>query len=202
MSRTAAETTKPWSVWTGLRLTLDWELGAVVPAAHQLETDAHRALLWVDEELFGVLGYECLHRLADELFALPAEEAFGPLVSEDDAAIGAGDDQVSGADSIRVRKFDSALLRSVRSRIAVETRTTPSVASGLSLISTGNSVPSRRRPSSSKPSPIGRTSGLSKNRATVLGVARSEPLGNEGLDGLADERVALPQYVERSALPG
>ena len=49
------------------------------------------------------------------------------------------------------------------SRIALDTSACPSISIGLRLISIGNSVPSRRRPSSSRPEPIVRTCGSAKN---------------------------------------
>src|SRR5580658_8534896 len=51
----------------------------------------------------------------------------------------------------------SAFLRSVMSRIVLDTRTPSSVSRGLKLISIGNSVPFFRRPCSSSPEPIART---------------------------------------------
>ncbi len=50
----------------------------------------------------------------------------------------------------------SARRLSVTSRIELATRRTPPTSSGLRLISIGNSVPSLRRPNSSRPVPIGR----------------------------------------------
>jgi hypothetical protein len=51
----------------------------------------------------------------------------------------------------------SAALRSLMSRTAAETSKPSLVSSGLRLISTGNSRPSRRSPYSSSPAPIGLT---------------------------------------------
>src|SRR5438105_3645433 len=48
------------------------------------------------------------------------------------------------------------------SRMAAVTRMPSRVRNGLKLISTGNSLPSLRRPNSSRPDPIGRTCGLAK----------------------------------------
>ena len=58
--------------------------------------------------------------------------------------------------SCRVR---SNRFRSVTSRMELLTRTPSSVSSGLRLISTGNSLPSLRRPYRSMPPPMGRTRG-------------------------------------------
>jgi hypothetical protein len=49
----------------------------------------------------------------------------------------------------------STRLRSVTSRMAAATRVRPTSSMGLKLISTGNSVPSRRRPNRSSPTPWG-----------------------------------------------
>ena len=64
--------------------------------------------------------------------------------------------------------------RGVASVTEASTETLPSVRRGLKSISTGNSLPSRRRPCSSRPPPIGRASGiLSKPRRCVTWTARS-----------------------------
>ena len=52
--------------------------------------------------------------------------------------------------------------RSVTSRIALDTISPSSVSSGLRLISTGNSLPSLRKPKSSRPDPIDRAFGSAK----------------------------------------
>lgn len=57
----------------------------------------------------------------------------------------------------------SIRLRSLMSRMALETSVPRSVASRLRLISTGDSPPSRRRPNSSSPDPIGRALGEAMN---------------------------------------
>ena len=64
--------------------------------------------------------------------------------------------------SLILRIVFSSRLRSLMSRIALETSTPSSVSSGLRLISTGNSLPSLCKPYSSSPAPIGRTRGSSK----------------------------------------
>jgi len=56
----------------------------------------------------------------------------------------------------------SLFFRSLKSRMALETRVPASVTSGLKLISAGNSLPSFRRPNSSSPARIARRSGLRK----------------------------------------
>ena len=61
------------------------------------------------------------------------------------------------------RSLVSTSFRSEMSRIAADTSTPSSVSIGLRLISTGNSLPSLRRPKSSNPDPIGRTRGSAKN---------------------------------------
>ena len=58
------------------------------------------------------------------------------------------------------RILRSLCLRSLMSRMLAEISMPRSVESGLRLISIGNSVPSRLRPKSSSPLPIGRTLGL------------------------------------------
>jgi hypothetical protein len=65
-----------------------------------------------------------------------------------------------------------------------ETRTPSSVCCGLKLISTGNSVPSLRKPYSSRPAPMGRTCVCSMyfERFAMIG---PEALGNENFHGLA-----------------
>ena len=57
----------------------------------------------------------------------------------------------------------SAVLRAVMSTTVANTWRPVSVWSGERLISTGNSVPSRRRPERSRPMPIGRATGLAMN---------------------------------------
>ena len=58
----------------------------------------------------------------------------------------------------------SSCLRSVMSRMALDTSVPPSVFSGLRLISTGNSVPSLRSPNSSSPSPSPAAAGRRSSR--------------------------------------
>ena len=56
----------------------------------------------------------------------------------------------------------SARLRSVMSMIDARTNDPSAVRIGLSPTSTGNSVPSLRRPNNSRPAPIGRLDGAWK----------------------------------------
>ena len=56
----------------------------------------------------------------------------------------------------------SARLRSVTSRMELETKTPSSVSIGLRLISTGNSVPSLRRPKRSRVEPMDLNCGFAK----------------------------------------
>ena len=93
----------------------------------------------------------------------------------------------SGADSSRSRNFSSAFLRPLMSRIALDTSVSSSVSSGLRLISIGNSVPSLRRPSSSRPEPIERTRGSAKKFARWLGCFARTRSGNEHLDALSEQ---------------
>ena len=60
------------------------------------------------------------------------------------------------------RSTCSMRLRSVTSRMALETNRPSSVSSGFRLISTGNSLPSLRRPCSSSPAPMERVRGSAK----------------------------------------
>ena len=64
--------------------------------------------------------------------------------------------------SVRSAAWRRSCVRSLVSRMALVTRTPSSVSSGLKLISTGNSVPSLRRPKSSRPEPMPRTRGSAK----------------------------------------
>ena len=81
--------------------------------------------------------------------------------------------------------------RSVMSRTAAETRMPRLVCRGDSEISAGNSVPSRRRASSSSPAPIGRTSARAVYPSRLATCPARTALGHENLDGLADQFVAL-----------
>ena len=97
----------------------------------------------------------------------------------------------SGAASSSPRNRSSAALRSLTSRTAAETRRPSAVSSGLRLISTGNSVPSLRRPWSSSPAPMGRTWRLFGVAVAMLGVVGPEAARDQDFDGLAQEFLAL-----------
>src|SRR5512143_1239048 len=79
---------------------LDRKAAAVFALAEQLEADAHRPGGWPAGKPRAVaevcrtqlLGYEDLHRLAQELFALVAEQRLGLGVHEKNAAGTVGDD--------------------------------------------------------------------------------------------------------------
>ena len=81
----------------------------------------------------------------------------------------------------------SSCLRSVMSRIALDTSVPPSVFSGLRLISIGNSVPSFRNPNSSSPMPIPRGRGSAEEPGAVPRMGSAKAIGNEDLDPLPDE---------------
>ena len=68
----------------------------------------------------------------------------------------------SGAASRKPRNFASTFFWAVLSRMMLMTTVPVSVFSGLRLISTGNSLPSLRRPESSLPTPMGRVRGSRK----------------------------------------
>ena len=68
----------------------------------------------------------------------------------------------ASAASLARRSSSSARLRSVMSRMMPMTRPFPPALFGLSVMSTGNSLPSFRRPYNSRPEPIGRDRGLAE----------------------------------------
>ena len=76
------------------------------------------------------------------------------------------------------------------SRIAADTSMPSSVSIGLRLISTGNSLPSLRRPKSSSPDPIGRTRGSAKKPPRWPSVSTAKTLGHQCLDWHAQEILA------------
>ena len=75
----------------------------------------------------------------------------------------------SGAASNSPRNFASARLRSVISRMALDTSTPSAVSNGLRLISIGNSLPSLCKPYNSRPAPMGRTRGSAKKPSLCAG---------------------------------
>jgi len=89
----------------------------------------------------------------------------------------------------------SKRLRSVISRMELLTSVPSSVSSGLRLISTGNSVPSFRRPKSSAPRPSAHLR-IAKEPGAMLRVPASEPLGYEHFDGLVEQ---FPARVAKQA---
>ena len=62
---------------------------------------------------------------------------------------------------------------------------------GFSPTSTGNSVPSLRRPKSSRPAPIGRLAGAVEEAVAQGGVPVPEPWRHQRLDGLAEQLLRL-----------
>src|SRR6185295_11971396 len=82
-----------------------------------------------------------------------------PLLVTGSLMIASSDDSTIAASRNRT---SSLSLRSVMSRMALVRKRPWSVSIGLRLISTGNSVPSFRKPNSSNLAPIGRTRGSLK----------------------------------------
>ena len=104
-------------------------------------------------------------RFADDLRRRIPENAMCALVPAGDDTIErfADDCVIRGVhDGGQAKAQSSAFLRSVTSRIVLDTISPSSVSSGLRLISTGNSVPSFRKPKSSRPDPIHRVFGFAK----------------------------------------
>jgi hypothetical protein len=141
---------------------LDRELAAVTAEPEELQARAHAARVGrsrvpasVDLVLTAVArGDELLDRLPDELAARVAEERFGLRVDDRDAAALVHDDDGVGR---RLEQRAKLLLR------APLLKRRPPTRSGLRLISSGNSVPSARRPYSSSPEPMGRALGALVN---------------------------------------
>src|SRR5213593_1050889 len=101
----------------------------------------------------------------------------------------------------------SKRLRSVMSRMELLTSVPSSVSSGLRLISTGNSVPSLRRPKSSRPAPIGRTFGSSKNRPRWPGCLALKRSGTSISIGCSSNRARVSEQlfglgVDQNDFPG
>jgi len=90
---------------------------------------------------------------------------------------------------------DSSRLRSVMSRIALDTSVPSSVCSGLRLISIGNSVPSFRKPNNSRPEPIARGRGAAKYPVRCPGCARRNRSGTSSSTQLPDQ--FLPTVPEQ-----
>src|SRR5439155_214032 len=90
----------------------------------------------------------------------------------------------------------SKRLRSVASRIAAVTSSPSSVWSGLRLISTGNSLPSLRRPYSERPAPmgLGRVADRGGDQHSLFGLQRAET----DLD--RELAAVLPEAVKSEAL--
>src|SRR5437870_5051766 len=97
----------------------------------------------------------------------------------------------SGAASSRPRNFWSACLRSVMSRMALETSMPSSVSIGLRLISTGNSEPSLRWPYSSRPGSHRAHARLGEKARSVLRMPATKALRREDLDRLPQQLLAL-----------
>ena len=89
------------------------------------------------------------------------------------------------------RSWLSAVLRAVMSTTVAKTWMPSAVLTGERLISTGNSVPSLRRPARSSPMPTGRATGWAMKSIPLCDVALDHAIGQEHLDGLTEQLVAL-----------
>jgi hypothetical protein len=105
------------------------------------------------------------------------------------------DSTISASSLIR----SSAAVRSLTSRTAADTSSPSLVSSGLRLISTGNSLPSRRKPHRSSPAPIGRTCRLAAYPAPAGRVICPEPPGHQNLHRPA-EQLRTPVAEQRLGL--
>ena len=129
----------------------------------RLAADLSRARQQVSELLHGVEAGRAEPGLAAELpgrvgsvEARLAAAAFQKVITPPRVLVKIAsweDSTISASSLIR----SSAALRSLTSRTAAETSSPSLVCSGLRLISTGNSLPSRRKPRRSSPAPMGRT---------------------------------------------
>ena len=85
----------------------------------------------------------------------------------------------------------STRLRSVTSRMAAAIRVRPPSSIGLKLISTGNSLPLRRRPNSVESRAHGAHAHIADVVLAVSDVPGAKSLGHQHLDALADDFVVL-----------
>ena len=88
------------------------------------------------------------------------------------------------------RSASCAARCSVASRIKLITAGPSAVSMGLSMMSTGNSVPSLRRPKRLRAAPICRVRGCSAVILAMAGMDAAKPRRHQHLDRLADQLVA------------